>query len=347
MKKIILHFSLVAAFAACKCCAETPETAQSQIAAIKAKLNQIILPGFAIAEASFEESIEYLRLKSRELDTQADPTRRGVNFVIIGKAAEKKGNSLGLSMKNVPLSEVINGTADQYEMKNVVEPHAVVFCPKKHQMLNPVPIQKATSELEIRLQKIIRPTIQFQDATIEEAVECLRISNACLDAYGDFPRSVNILLKTNQAKPSPLISLDLKNVSQGEALRYVAEIAGLKIQYQSHAVVISPMDEPLAGKIVIESKGLAKVHADKIIMPHVTLENVTMREAFEYIRLKTRDLDPEQKGTTVISSVGVELDKIVDMELKTIPVSEVLRYCAELTGHTVTANDDAFVFSVK
>jgi len=35
------------------------------------------------------------------------------------------------------------------------------------------------------------------------------------------------------------------------------------------------------------------------------------------------------------------------MEMKAIPVSEVLRYCAELTGHTVTANDDAFVFSVK
>jgi len=117
MKKIILHFSLVAAFAACRCCAETPETAQSQIAALKTKLNQIILPDVAIAEASFEESIEYLRLKSLELDTQADPTKRGVNFVIIGKAAEQKRYSLGGSIKNVPLSEVINDTAAQYEMK--------------------------------------------------------------------------------------------------------------------------------------------------------------------------------------------------------------------------------------
>jgi hypothetical protein len=34
-------------------------------------------------------------------------------------------------------------------------------------------------------------------------------------------------------------------------------------------------------------------------------------------------------------------------QLKQIPVSEFLRYCAELTGHSLSADDRTFVLSAK
>ncbi len=346
MKKIILTFCLLATHAAFKCCAEAPKTAQSQIAALKAKLNQIILPDVVIAEASFDESIEYLRLKSRELDTQTDPTSRGINFVIIGKATEKKGNSLGLSLRNVPLSEVILGTAEQFDMKFVEEPHAVVFYPNKYQMLNPVPMQKATLELELRLQKIIRPTVQFQNATVEEALEYLRISSGCLDLEGNVQRSVNVLLKTNQTKPSPLISLDLKNVSQGDALRYVAEIAGLKLRYQAEAAVLSPKDDDL-GKIELRGKAAAKAHADQIILPIAQFENATLAEVVEYVRIKSALVDPAKKGINILIAPEVSQKPACSLEVRQMTVSELLRYVAGLLDLKISADDRTFVFSAK
>ncbi|MDI1315506.1 type II and III secretion system protein, partial [Prosthecobacter sp.] len=96
-----------------------------------------------------------------------------------------------------------------------------------------------------KMNKIIFPTVQFDGATIEEAVEYLRIKSRDLDTFTDKSgvKGVNIILRMGEAPSNASISLDLKDVPMSEALRYVTELAQMKYKVEAHAVLVVPISE--------------------------------------------------------------------------------------------------------
>ncbi len=96
-----------------------------------------------------------------------------------------------------------------------------------------------------KMNKIIFPTVQFQGATIEEAIEYLRVKSRDLDTFTDASgvKGVNIILRTGDAPSNASISLDLKDVPMSEALRYVTELAQMKFKVEAHAVLVVPLSE--------------------------------------------------------------------------------------------------------
>jgi general secretion pathway protein D len=95
-----------------------------------------------------------------------------------------------------------------------------------------------------KMNKIKFPTVQFSGATIEEAIEYLRVKSRDLDPSTDSgPKGVNIILRTGDAPSNASISLDLKDVPMSEALRYVTELAQMKYKVEAHAVLVVPLSE--------------------------------------------------------------------------------------------------------
>ncbi len=96
-----------------------------------------------------------------------------------------------------------------------------------------------------KMNKIIFPTVQFEGATIEEAIEYLRVKSRDLDTFTDKTgvKGVNIILRTGDAPSNASISLDLKDVPMAEALRYVTELAQMKYKVEAHAVLVVPLSE--------------------------------------------------------------------------------------------------------
>ena len=96
-----------------------------------------------------------------------------------------------------------------------------------------------------KMNKIIFPTVSFQGATIEEAIEYLRVKSRDLDTFTDAGgvKGVNIILRTGDAPNNATISLDLKDVPMAEALRYVTELAQMKYKVEAHAVLVVPLSE--------------------------------------------------------------------------------------------------------
>lgn len=96
-----------------------------------------------------------------------------------------------------------------------------------------------------KMNKIIFPTVSFQGATIEEAIEYLRVKSRDLDTFTDASgvKGVNIILRTGDAPSNASISLDLKDVPMSEALRYVTELAQMKYKVEAHAVLVVPLSE--------------------------------------------------------------------------------------------------------
>ncbi len=67
-------------------------TLSSGAAMINEKLRRIIIPQVNFEDITVEEAIDFLRLRSQELDvTETDPSRKGVDFVIRGSSAPAGG----------------------------------------------------------------------------------------------------------------------------------------------------------------------------------------------------------------------------------------------------------------
>lgn len=96
-----------------------------------------------------------------------------------------------------------------------------------------------------KMNKIIFPTVTFQGATIDEAIEFLRVKSRDLDTFTDASgvKGVNIILRQGDAPSNASITLDLKDVPMSEALRYVTELAQMKYKVEAHAVLVVPLSE--------------------------------------------------------------------------------------------------------
>ncbi len=94
--------------------------------------------------------------------------------------------------------------------------------------------------LSQKMKSIRFPRVLFSGATIEEAVEFLRVKSKDIDPDHI---GVNIILKAGDTPGGAQISLDLKDVPMQEALRYVTELAGMKFKIEPYAVLVVPITE--------------------------------------------------------------------------------------------------------
>jgi general secretion pathway protein D len=103
--------------------AGTPaEAEQKQRQALVAKCQALLLSKVDFKEASAEEAVEFLRIKSREKDP------RGVNIMLKLPEAEKAVlPKITLNLTDVPLSEALRYVAELSGLIVQVEPNAVAL----------------------------------------------------------------------------------------------------------------------------------------------------------------------------------------------------------------------------
>ncbi|MGH8095415.1 MAG: Amuc_1098 family type IV pilus outer membrane protein [Chthoniobacterales bacterium] len=140
-----------------------------------------------------------------------------------------------------------------------------------------------TARITNKLNTIIIPKIEFRDASVREAIDFLRQQAAANDPSTEGKRGVDIVLRTTSLgkaeAPAPLpetpslpgaspaigieptpvpasipaapsispvdarITLTLTQIPLGEALRYIASQAGLKVKVEPYAISIIPISE--------------------------------------------------------------------------------------------------------
>ncbi|MFM9198090.1 MAG: hypothetical protein ACKOWG_20585 [Planctomycetia bacterium] len=93
----------------------------------------------------------------------------------------------------------------------------------------------AQKALEKKMRAIMIPTLEFGDLPVEDAAATLR--DYARKADPD-KRGVNIVV-VNPVGHAASLSLELRNISLYDALRYSCEAAGLSMRIDDNAVVIS------------------------------------------------------------------------------------------------------------
>lgn len=93
-----------------------------------------------------------------------------------------------------------------------------------------------------KMQKIIFPQVSFSGATIEEAIEFLRVKSKDLDPEPNpAKKGVNIILQMGDTPVNAQITLDVNDVPMSEALKFVTDLAGMKFKVEPFAVIVLPL----------------------------------------------------------------------------------------------------------
>jgi hypothetical protein len=146
------------------------------------------------------------------------------------------------------------------------------------------------------------------------------------------------------------ITLDLKNIPLGQALKYVAQLSDRQLVIESHGVLLLTQadfkaQQKRAAGLIAKEASPAEVHANKIILPQVLFHEATLDEAITFIRIKSLQLDPEKTGVNSLVKPGGDPKARITMQLKDVPAYEALRYVAEVARSKLTVEGDVFVIT--
>ncbi|MDP1588871.1 MAG: hypothetical protein Q8M07_14070 [Prosthecobacter sp.] len=194
-----------------------------------------------------------------------------------------------------------------------------------------------------KVEKIILPTVKFQDATIEQALEYIRVKSRDLDTITQPPAAKGVSFVLRGGGLTDTISLDLKDVPVIEVVRYCAERVGLQYRVENHAVVLAAsFEEKPAPPAATPPPVLG--NADQIIFPTVQFRDATLAEAAAYFRAKSRDLDPAKQGVNIVLKPG-GADAKISLDLRDIPLPYALSYAADLSGHQLSTDGQSYLLT--
>lgn len=230
--------------------------------------------------------------------------------------------------------------------------------------------------------KIVIPKVDFRGATVREALEFLRVRAKSLDPDG---KGINIIIKfeglREPAPPPPprapgpdgipgldvpgapaakddgpvLVTLTLGNIPVTEAVRYVAFLVDGRVRWDEHAVVViapepgkgAPAKEVRPGLKVapgVNKSVLEKLNAT--IFPKIDTKEASPREVFDFIAERAKAVSPDGTGVSFIWK-GEQPANPPKLTYRAdhMPLLEVIRYTAELSGLEVTIDPFAVVLS--
>ncbi len=214
--------------------------------AVITKLKTIVIPVVKFEDTSLEEAVDFIRTKTKELDTaEKDPAKKGVNFMIRmpreASGAQNPGKArVSLDLKNATVITALSAIAKQTNLRYSVDGSGVTFLPADHkETFQNLPPGTDIEKLgEVRFPdppppklppgkaaqadfKILIPTVEFEDVSLTEAVASLN-QQAKDNAKGQpvFP----VVLDAKVNGETKIKELRLRNVPLTIAVQYVCEV---------------------------------------------------------------------------------------------------------------------------
>lgn len=276
---------------------------------LRNKAREIILTKVKFSDTTLLQAVEYLQAKSIELD----PEHKGLNLVI-EKPDYEKGAQITLDLTNVPVSEALRYVASLSNREVRYEAMATVIAPM------PAPGDMVTRSYKLPAGAAAK-VANAKKWLFDQGVVFDGASSAALVAGG-----TQLVVKNTQTQQ-----------------RVVEDLISTLVTGDAGGPPGAAVPAAPAAK---QSPLIAK--AESIVIPTVQFRSATLPEALEYLRAKAREFDPDKKGVSIlIRESDVPQNVEISLDLKTVPLTEALRYTAELAGLEVTAESYAFILKPK
>lgn len=215
-----------------------------------------------------------------------------------------------------------------------------------------------------KLEAIVIPSIDFQDVSIGEAVDFLRLRSTQLDSREQDPskKGINFAIRRPRAGANGVqgkdiavrrLTLKLKNVSLKTALSEVVKRTGCAYKVDDFAVTLITGEEAAQARVIetpaVETKktaGKAVEVANQMVIPKVEFEDTSLQEAVDFLNLQARELSKGDPGFTLTIDTAVDATKrIRKLRLKNVPLAIAAKYCADQARLALSASDKEIRFS--
>lgn len=230
-----------------------------------------------------------------------------------------------------------------------------------------LPVDEAARGIILKkLNSIIIPRLDFQDTTVEEAIDFLRLRSAELDTTETDPSKKGINFVIVPPRPGPegaaakrltIAELKLRNVPLGRAIQYICELTDLQYKVDDTAVILGAKEAANAQPAEANdspAKEAIQKKLDSIIIPSIDFQDTSLGEAIHFLRLRSIELDPEETGLNFVlrlsrpaSGEPAAMPRIKELKLNNVPLAAALRQICELTNHGYSVDENAVTLSPK
>ena len=189
--------------------------------------------------ASIQEVLDYVRMKSIEVDSkETDPSKKGVDLILVN-SAQSQNVKVSFDLKNVSVHDVLSLVAKQVGF--MIGPDAtgaaiMIALPSEFAKPAPAPQPGPVSPVSALAAKLVVARCQFQDATAEQAAAFIERESKRLDPAG---KGVRIKVAAEAGKSRP-VTLQLRDVRLLDLTQIVAEQSGLELKDDGTALLFVP-----------------------------------------------------------------------------------------------------------
>lgn len=206
-------------------------------------------------------------------------------------------------------------------------------------------ISEARGATSQKLQSILIPSMEVVEAPIEDVAKFLQSKSAELDVSGI---GVNIIIDASPETLEKTATLQLRQVTLGRAIWFLAEVAGLDLKVDRHAVMLVERTGKSKQRGQPESAPELVLKLRTIQIPSIEFQETPFDDALQFLRNLAIKNDPEpnaeKKGINIVKipQHGVE-DRSVTMRLSGVPLGEAIKYTCGLANYSVTIQKGAVV----
>lgn len=131
------------------------------------------------------------------------------------------------------------------------------------------------------------------------------------------------------------------DMAKGKAL-VVPSLSAANPDRELFCIVRQTIHPVPATKVAEAPIGPAEAKAGQIILKSLVLRAASPKEAFDYLRIKARDLDPAKIGLNIVVTDPFP-STAISLDLHEVPLKEALLYCAELSQMEVSYAPDMVI----
>ena len=180
------------------------------------------------------------------------------------------------------------------------------------------------SIIKRKLNSIILPEVNFENITIEEAIQFLHQRSRELDNTTeiDNEKGIKIVTKGASIKQRNIKAMNLRNLPIEEVLAQICASTNLYFRVDKDTATIYSFDEAIA---IVENK------LDSIIIPLVEFKGVSVSEAFNTLSRSARKLDntteiDDEKGIRFIMPSAKDLEpKVINAKFINVSLGKIIR----------------------
>jgi len=214
--------------------------------------------------------------------------------------------------------------------------------------LAPVSPPPATAQTEQKL-KTITLTLDFNNATIEEATMFLRVESKRFDPDH---QGFNFIISPGASASAKPVTLTLNAVTYEQALQSVCELANVKYTVEGRTIhILSLAENPAVPKPVLppnDKAAEATMHKlQTIVIDKINFEKLDIATVVHFLAFKSKELDPNHQGVNfVLGNInpGDNVHREVSITLDNDPLSDVLMEIAQQTNLHYSVGDNVVTF---